>query len=209
MEDIQDVHFVELENSKYLKPIRMKYTQAGRQKVWDLMKSHSSVAIVIFRTDVKKFVFVRQFRPALYMARAEETGTPVTIGTRLSQPGKEGMTLELCAGIVDKELSLPEIAKEEVLEECGYEVEVSRLEHVVTCPASVGTGGTSQTIFSLEVTEKDKKGQGGGVAEEGEFIDVVEMGVEEVKSYLGQERVNSPAGFLFAVQWFLLNRMPS
>ena len=88
------------------------------------------------------------------------------------------MTLELCAGIVDKKLSLPEIAKEEVnncisfkihlvcqqtteemklkancqvLEECGYEVEASRLEHVVTCPASVGTGGTSQTIFSLEV----------------------------------------------------------
>ena len=30
MEDIQDVHFVELENSKYLKPIRMKYTQASR-----------------------------------------------------------------------------------------------------------------------------------------------------------------------------------
>ena len=33
----------------------------------------------------------------------------------------------------------------------------------------------------LKVTEKDKKGQGGGVAEEGEFIDVVEMGVEEVR----------------------------
>ena len=32
---------------------------------------------------VLRFVFVRQFRPALYMARAEETGTPVTIGTRL------------------------------------------------------------------------------------------------------------------------------
>ena len=31
------------------------------------------------------------------------------------------------------------------------------------------------------MTEKDKKGQGGGVAEEGEFIDVVEMGVEEAR----------------------------
>ena len=39
-----------------------------------------------------------------------------------------------------------------------------------------------------QVTEKDKKGQGGGVAEEGEFIDVVEMGVEEVRmlQHLGQ-----------------------
>ena len=32
------------------------------------------------------------------------------------------------------------------------------------------------------MTEKDKKGQGGGVAEEGEFIEVVEMGVEEVRN---------------------------
>ena len=31
------------------------------------------------------------------------------------------------------------------------------------------------------MTEKDKKSQGGGLAEEGEFIDVVEMGVEEVR----------------------------
>ena len=45
------------------------------------------------------------------------------------------------------------------------------------------------------MTEKDKKGQGGGLAEEGEFIDVVEMGVEEVRwleitikySFLGKE----------------------
>ena len=42
-------------------------------------------------------------------------------------------------------------ARFQVLEECGYEVEASRLEHIVTCPASVGTGGTTQTIFSLEV----------------------------------------------------------
>ena len=39
--------------------------------------------IVIILDLVLRFVFVRQFRPALYMARAEEAGTPVTIGTRL------------------------------------------------------------------------------------------------------------------------------
>ena len=36
-------------------------------------------------------------------------------------------------------------------------------------------------LLAMQVTEKDKKGQGGGLAEEGEFIDVVEMGVEEVR----------------------------
>lgn len=42
------------------------------------------------------------------------------------------MTLELCAGIVDKDLSLVEIAREEVLEECGYDVPVERIEEIMT-----------------------------------------------------------------------------
>ena len=120
MEDIQDVHFVELEKSKYLKPIRMKYTQATRDisliDLWkDLWKTtyvhlrlvdkkcgiwwratavlqlsssgrtlRSKIFIVLYFLTClqKRFVFVRQFRPAIYMARAEEAGTPVTIGTR-------------------------------------------------------------------------------------------------------------------------------
>ena len=53
-EDVQDVQFEELGESKYLRPLRMRYKQAGREKAWDLMRSHRSVAILIFRTDIKK-----------------------------------------------------------------------------------------------------------------------------------------------------------
>ena len=48
-------------------------------------------------------------------------------------PGKTGCTLELCAGIVDKSLSLVEIAKQEVLEECGFDVPLELFEKVTTC----------------------------------------------------------------------------
>lgn len=47
-------------------------------------------------------------------------------------PPKIGVTLELCAGIVDKNKSWREIAREEVLEECGYDVAVERIEEVLT-----------------------------------------------------------------------------
>lgn len=47
-------------------------------------------------------------------------------------PASLGITLELCAGIVDKKLPLEEIAREEILEECGYNVPVSCLEKVGT-----------------------------------------------------------------------------
>ena len=38
----------------------------------------------------------------------------------------------LCAGIVDKARSLAEIAREEVLEETGYDVPVESLEKIIT-----------------------------------------------------------------------------
>ena len=46
---------------------------------------------------------------------ATPTSKPTEFG-----PGSEGVTFELCAGIVDKQVSLEQIAKEEVLEETGY-----------------------------------------------------------------------------------------
>ena len=47
-------------------------------------------------------------------------------------PGNLGITLELCAGIVDKSCDLIEIAKSEVLEECGYDVPLSCLQKITT-----------------------------------------------------------------------------
>lgn len=47
-------------------------------------------------------------------------------------PVNLAFTNELCAGIVDKSKSLIEIAKEEILEECGYNVPIERIELVMT-----------------------------------------------------------------------------
>ena len=46
-------------------------------------------------------------------------------------PASLGITLELCAGIVDKKKSLAEIAVEEILEECGYKVDPEKLEYII------------------------------------------------------------------------------
>lgn len=44
-----------------------------------------------------------------------------------------GVTYELCAGLVDKpNLSLEEIARQEVLEECGYDVPASKLKRITS-----------------------------------------------------------------------------
>lgn len=47
-------------------------------------------------------------------------------------PANLAFTNELCAGIVDKSKPLIEIAREEILEECGYNVPIERIELVMT-----------------------------------------------------------------------------
>ena len=56
MEDIKAVSVESLGESHYLKPMRLRYQQSGDGKVWDLMRCHDSVAVVIFNTDSSKFI---------------------------------------------------------------------------------------------------------------------------------------------------------
>ncbi len=57
----------------------------------------------------------------LRMQPADTGATPTTNTDSTHQfgPGSDGVTFELCAGIVDKQIPLEQIAKEEVLEETG------------------------------------------------------------------------------------------
>ena len=141
MDDISDVSVIPLTGSRYLKPMRLSYKQSGTARLWDLMRCHDSVAIVIFNTESRRFIFVQQFRPAVYMSKV---GPELDVGDQVDTdkfPGSLGLTLELCAGIVDKELSLQEIAVEEVREECGYQVSPGNLTKIVTFPSGVGSSG--------------------------------------------------------------------
>jgi len=106
-------------------------------------------------------------------------------------------------------MSLEETAKAEVLEECGYEIPLNNLEFIVSFPSSVGSSGDNQTMFFAEVEDSMKVSQGGGLAEEGEMINVKEMSVSEVKQYVSSGHVNSPIGLLYAVNWFLASKLSS
>ena len=96
-----------------------------------------------------------------------------------------------------------EIAKMEILEECGYDVPHSSIRHVQTFPGSVGISGERKMIFYAEVTDAMKTGAGGGVAAEGELIEVVEMTVGEVKRLLAEPEGNAPPEALYGLMWFL------
>lgn len=206
MDDITEVRITDCDESMFLKPSRMHYKQNGNPRAWDLMKVHDSVAIVIYNTTKRVLIFVKQFRPAVYYNATDSEDK--SIDTE-KYPGKLGITLELCAGIVDKDLILGEIAREEILEECGYDVPISNLEKVTSFRSGVGISGSLQTLFYAEVTDDMKISKGGGNICEGEFIEVVEMTIPEVQSMIYDESIPRAASFLFGIMWFLDQKVPN
>uniref|UniRef100_A0A452VKQ2 Nudix hydrolase 14 n=1 Tax=Ursus maritimus TaxID=29073 RepID=A0A452VKQ2_URSMA len=89
------------------------------------MKTHDSVAILMFNSSQQSLVLVKQFRPAVYVGEVERRfpGSLAAVdqdGPRQLQvalPGSVGVTYELCAGLVDQPgLSLEEVACTEAWE---------------------------------------------------------------------------------------------
>ena len=181
-ESIKNFKLHPLEDAHFISASLASYEQNEVQKTWEIVNAHDSVAILIYHEDKDAFVLVKQFRPAVYLNN------------------KNGMTVELCAGIVDKELSLEEIAKEEIEEECGYDVSLEALERITAFHTSVGFAGSKQTLYYTRVNERMKVSEGGGV--DHEDIEVVYLPVSEAKTVIYNEDIAKTPGLIFAFMWW-------
>jgi UDP-sugar diphosphatase len=181
---IEDFKIGELKNPKFIKTGFATYKQNGIEKSWEVVKAHDSVAVLIYHKERDSFVLVQQFRPAVYMGNMQN-----------------GITVELCAGIVDKELSLAEIAIEEIEEECGYAVPLNSIERITQVNNAVGFAGSRQTLFYTEVTESMRVSDGGGI--DSELIEVIEMPISKVREFIYDESVAKTTGLMFAIMWWL------
>ena len=175
-----------LVDPKFISTSFATYEQNGIAKNWEIVQAHDSVAILIYHKGKKSFILVKQFRPAVYVNN------------------NDGMSLELCAGIVDKKMTLQQIAQEEIEEECGYAVPLGEVEKITEFYTSVGFAGSKQTLYYAEVDESMKVSEGGGV--DGELIEVITLSVEEAKNVIYDESIVKTPGLMFAFMWWFSRR---
>lgn len=123
------------------------------------------MAIIVYNKSNDSIVIVRQFRPAIHVMVTKEAQNVKSIHQIdfTKQNAKSAITYEFCAGIIDKkDLSNRGHAHMELLEECGFEVDIDSIESVATYRTGVGTNGAMQELFYVEVTNEMKKTTGGG-----------------------------------------------
>jgi len=183
MYTIENISLEACDNSDFVKLERLHYTQGGEAKSWDLAQVHDSVAILIYHQSRDAFVIVKQFRPPVYLKN------------------QDGFTYELCAGIVDKEITLAEIAREEILEETGFDVPLERIERITSFYTAVGFAGAKQELYYVVVDDDDKAHDGGGI--DVEAIEVVYLPVTEAENFIYDEEKAKTPGIMFAMSWWL------
>ncbi len=171
-----------LVDPKFISYALATYEQNGIAKDWEVVEAHDSVAVLIYHKERDSFVLVKQFRPAVYLNN------------------QDGMTVELCAGLVDKDTSLVQITKEEILEECGYDVSVESIERITAFHTSVGFAGSKQSLYYAQVDNSMRVSDGGGI--DSELIEVMELPVSKAEAFIYDESIAKTPGLMFAFMWF-------
>ncbi len=137
----------------------------GRTMAREVLNSADAAAVLPYDPEARKVILVRQFRaPVMHVE---------------GQPD----ILEAVAGLLDEDE--PEAcAKREAMEEAG--LRLRDLEKVVTAWSTPGITTERLHLFLAPYTSTDRVEEGGGLAEEHEDIEVLEIGLDELMGMLEQ-----------------------
>ncbi|MDY8134523.1 NUDIX domain-containing protein [Aquimarina sp. 2201CG5-10] len=116
-------------------------------------------SVLLYNLYKKTVVLTRQFRLPTYL-----------------NGNKSGMSIEICAGSLDGDTP-EECAKKEALEETGYQID--QIQKVFEAYASPAVMTELAHLFIAEYTDEMKIQTGGGLDNEQEYLDVLEIDFEK------------------------------
>lgn len=125
------------------------------QQIRESYNTGDGATVLLYNKETKKVVLTRQFRLPTYLN---------------GNPG--GFLIEACAGLLDQD-SPTECVIKEAKEETGYKI--SNPEKIFEVYMSPGSVTEIMHFFIAEYTNDMKVSEGGGVDEEQEDIQVLEM----------------------------------
>ena len=142
----------------------VSYEQQDAGGEWRTVKretyhNRNGAAVLPYDEERKTVLFVKQFRAPVYLASGSM------------------YVLEACAGHIEKDESADETMLREAKEELGYQIH--NLELVFKGFTTPGFSTEQLWLYLARYRPQDHRFSGGGLANEGENLDIVEMAVEE------------------------------
>jgi GDP-mannose pyrophosphatase NudK len=179
-----------LSNNWYtLRKITFEYQK--KDKTWETQIREAydrgnGATILLFNKTTKMVLLTRQFRMPTFL-NGNETG----------------MMIEACAGLLDKD-NAEDCIRKETEEETGYSVkEVQKIFEIYMSPGSV----TEIVYFFIGEYSKDMKiNEGGGVDEEQENIEVMELPFEKAYAMIASGEIKD-AKTILLLQYAKINNL--
>ncbi len=165
-----------------------RYRVRGLDGTWEERRAETydrgnGATILLYDPERRTVLLTRQFRYPVYV-----------------NEHPDGMLLETAAGLLDADD--PETAiRREAIEETGHEV--AELEHVFDVYMSPGSVTERIHFYAARYSADTALHAGGGVAEEGERIDLVELGFDEALAEIGTGIVDAKT--IMLLQWAALS----
>lgn len=184
---IENFETTQLKDTKFVHPVKINYKQNGVNKAWEAVQSFDSVAVLLYHEEKNAFLLVKQFRPPVYLNNKSHL-----------------CTYELCAGIVDKNKTLEQIAKEEIDEECGFDVPLECIEKITSFYTNVGVSGGCQSLFYAKIDDSMKIHEGGGINDE--QIELMYLDLDAYEDFIFDESKAKTPGLMFSFMWFMKNK---
>jgi nudix-type nucleoside diphosphatase (YffH/AdpP family) len=144
----------------------------------------SAAAILLYDPARNMVVFVRQFRPAVFMN------------------GEPAFLLEVPAGLLDDD-NAEDAIRREAMEESGYAVE--SVKYLFDMYASPGTLTEKVSLFFGRIDLDIKAGEGGGLDSEGEDLEVIALSLDDAFAMISTGEITD-AKTIILLQWAMLNR---
>ena len=142
-----------------------------------------AAAILLFNSDTNSFVLIKQFRAPVYTK------------------GEDGFIVEIPAGVLEPGEEPMETMVRETLEETGYKIENPEL--LYTFFPSPGMLNEKMHLFYAEVKNTDKIEKGGGLLSEKEFLEVIEIPVDEALDMVNNGQIGDAKTMLAILRFHL------
>jgi GDP-mannose pyrophosphatase NudK len=175
------------DNWYILKKVNFKYQldngtwQEQSREVYD---RGNGATILLYNTKKKTVILTNQFRMPTYLNGNES-----------------GMLVEACAGLLDND-NAEECIRRETEEETGYQV--SNVRKIFETYMSPGSVTEILHFFVAEYTDDMKTSEGGGLKDDQENIDVLELPFERACEMIGTGEIKD-AKTIMLLQYMKIN----
>ena len=177
------------DNWFWLKKVTFEYQREDGEwesQVREVYDRGNGAAVLLYNRDAQKVILTRQFRMPTYYNGNED-----------------GMMIEVCAGILEDQDPEKTILKE-IEEETGYRV--SELEKVMESYMSPGSVTEILHFYLAPYRNQMKVDDGGGIAEETENIEVLELDFSETLEWIKEGKIKD-AKTIMLLQYAALNEV--